>query len=195
MSIENSETKTRILQTCVEMLEQHKGKGVRMGDIAKQAGVSRQAVYLHFASRSDLLEATTKFLDQKLDVDSRLAPSRAAESGAERLALFVECWGGYIPEIYGVAKALLSMLDNDEAAAKAWKDRMLAMRDGCKAAIDMLHAEDNLGTEWSTDIATDSLWTMLSVPNWENFILECGWSHSQYIERLQTLTRLAFVKS
>ncbi|MFC1795838.1 TetR/AcrR family transcriptional regulator, partial [Pseudomonadota bacterium] len=95
-----------------------------MGDIARQAGISRQAVYLHFASRTDLLVAATRHLDQVLDVDRSLAPSRAATSGTERLALYIECWGNYIPEIYGVAKALLLAQDTDEAAAAAWKDRM-----------------------------------------------------------------------
>ena len=47
--------------------------------------ISRQGVYLHFASRTELLVAATRYLDEVLDVDRRLAPSRAATTGAERL--------------------------------------------------------------------------------------------------------------
>ena len=111
MSSESIETRTRILETTVRMLEEHGGRGVRMGDIAKAAGISRQAVYLHFASRAELLVAATRYLDEILDVDARLAPSRAATSGVERLALYIECWGSYIPEIYGVAKFFVTDLD------------------------------------------------------------------------------------
>ncbi len=195
MSSKNIETRTRILDTTVRMLEKHGGRGVRMGDIAKATGISRQAVYLHFASRAELLVAATRYLDEILDVDRRLAPSRAATSGVDRLALYIECWGHYVPEIYGVAKALLLVQDTDEAAAAAWKDRMLAMRDGCRAAIDALHSDGDLAPEWTPNRATDTLWTMLLVPNWENLTNECGWSTQQYIRWMKILAKRTFVKS
>lgn len=192
MSSENIETRTRILEATVSMLEQHGGRGVRMGDIAKESGISRQAVYLHFTSRTDLLVAATRYLDEKLDVDKRLAPSRAA-TGIERLSLYIECWGNYIPDIYGVAKALLLAQDTDEAAAAAWKDRMAAMRDGCRAAIDALHADNKLAPGWTPAQATDALWTMLLVPNWEALTIECGWSTKQYVRWMKTLAKRTFV--
>ena len=193
MSSKNIDTRTRILAATVQMLEAHSGRGVRMSDIAKESGLSRQAVYLHFASRTELLVAATRYLDVLLDVDSRLAPSRAATSGVERLALYIECWGNYIPDIYGVAKALLLAQDTDEAAAAAWKDRMAAMRDGCRAAIDALHADKKLAPGWTPEQAIDALWAMLLVPNWEALTIECGWSTQQYVHWMKTLAERAFV--
>ena len=193
MSSKNIDTHTRILMNTVRMLEEFGGRGVRMGDIAKGAGVSRQAVYLHFASRTELLVAATRYLDKTLDLDRRLAPSRAATSGAERLALYIDCWGNYIPEIYGVAKALMLARDSDEAAAAAWSDRMHAMRDGCSAAIEALHSEGNLAPQWTPKRATDALWTMLLVPNWENLTIECGWSTRQYVRWMKTVATRTFI--
>ncbi len=194
MSSQIIETRIRILEATVRMLEEHGGRGVRMGDIAKESGISRQAVYLHFASRAELLDATTKYRDEVLDLDRRLAPSRAAKSGVERLALYIEFWGNYIPEIYGVAKALLLAQDTDEAAAVAWRDRMLAMRDGCRAAIDALHSDGTLASGWTPKIATDTLWTMLLVPNWENLTVECGWSKEEYVRWMQIVAERTFVE-
>ena len=195
MSSDKPDTRTRILEATVHMLEEQGGRGVRMGDIAKESGVSRQAVYLHFASRTELLNAATKFLDERLEVDRRLAPSRAAKTGVERLALYIEAWGNYIPELYGVAKALMLAQDTDEAAAAAWQDRMAAMRDGCRAAIDALHADGTLAPEWTREKATDVLWTMLSVPNWENLTAECGWSNREYVERMTTIAERIFLRA
>jgi len=194
MSSKELETRERILVATVGTLERHGGRGVRMGDIAKAAGISRQAVYLHFASRADLLVAATKHLDEVLDIDGRLAASRAATSGVERLALFIDCWGNYIPEIYGVAKALILAQDTDAAAAAAWKDRMLAMRDGCRAAIDALYSDAALATGWTPKEATDALWTMLLVPNWEHLTGECGWSTQQYVRCMKTVAKRTFVE-
>ncbi len=176
------------------MLEEHGGRGVRMGDIARESGISRQAVYLHFASRTELLVAATRYLDEVLDVDKRLAPSRAATSGTERLALYIDCWGNYIPEIFGVGKALMLARDTDEAAAAAWDDRMAAMRDGCRAAVDALHADDMLAPGWTRPKATDALWAMLLVPHWEALTIECGWSTKQYVRWMTTLAEQTLVK-
>jgi AcrR family transcriptional regulator len=194
MSSENIETRTRILEASVRMLEEHGGRGVRMGDIAKETGISRQAVYLHFASRAELLSAATKYRDDLLDLDRRLAPSRNAKSGVKRLDLYIEFWGNYVPEIYSVAKALLLAQDTDKAAAAAWQERMLAMRDGCRAAIEALHSDGKLAPEWTPKIATDVLWTMLLVPNWENLTAECGWSTQQYVRWMKTLAECTFIK-
>lgn len=108
--------------------------------------------------------------------------------------MYIECWGNYIPDIYGVAKALLLAQDSDETAAAAWQDRMLAMRDGCRAAIDALHSDGKLAAGWMQKDATDILWSMLLVPIWENLTVEFGWSNQQYIGWMKTMAERSFVK-
>ncbi len=193
MSSERPGTRIRILKAALHLLEVSQGTGVRMSDIAKRAGISRQALYLHFSTRAELLIATTYYLDELKGSEERLAASRAAQTGIERLDAFIDAWGGYIPEIYGIAKALLAMKDTDEAAAKAWHERMQDMREGCEAAIGALNDDNRLLPAHSPDQATDILWTMLSVRNWEQLTIECGWPQKKYIETLKSLARQLFV--
>lgn len=193
MSSDNPDTRTRILQAALDLLETHQGKGVRMTDIAKRANLTRQAVYLHFSNRSELLIAVTLYMDGLKGSDARLAASRGAKTGLERLDAFIEAWGGYIPDIYGVAKALLAMRDTDEEAATAWDKRMLDMREGCEAAINALMADGKLRPEHSAEHATDILWTMLSVRNWEQMTMVCGWSQADYIATQKAMARRLFV--
>ena len=193
MSGYNLKTRDRILEAALKLLEESQGKGVRMIDIANRAGITRQALYLHFSTRAALLIATTHYLDELKGVEERLVPSRTAQTGIERLDAFIEAWGTYVPEIYGVAKALLAMKDTDEAAAKAWDERMQDMRQGCEAAIGALNSDNLLSPGHAPDQATDILWTMLSVRNWEQLTIECGWPQEKYIETLKSLARRIFV--
>jgi hypothetical protein len=71
---------------------------------------------------------------------------------------------------------------------------MLAMRDGCRAAIEALHSDGDLAPEWTPKRATDVLWTMLSVRNWENLTGECGWSTQQYVRWMKLLAKRTFVE-
>ena len=75
-----ADTRTRILNACHTLLVSDTGASTRMSDIAKAAGLSRQAVYLHFKTRAELLIALTRHIDEVEDVTGRLAPSRAATS-------------------------------------------------------------------------------------------------------------------
>ncbi len=195
MSSKNSETRNKILKACVHLLETSQGKEVRMTDIARHAGISRQALYLHFATRAELLIATTHYVDELLESEKRLAASRTAETGIQRLDAYIEAWGSYIPEVYGIAGALLAMKDTDEAAAKAWNERMEDMREGCEAAINALQNDKTLSPAYSPDEATDILWTMLSIRNWELLCIERGWSQKKYLENLKSLARRAFLAS
>lgn len=196
MSSEKGEaTRKRILETAWRILESDDPAKSRMSDIAKQAGISRQALYLHFPSRSELLVATARYLDEVKDIDALLAPSRTAVSGKERLREWVEVWANYIPEIYGVGAALMRMMDSDEAARDAWADRMQAVRHGCAAAVEALAKDSELSDEWNEEAATDWLWTLLSVRNWELLVRQCGWEQTRYVRHIQSVAGATLTQS
>jgi len=175
-------------------MEERSGQGVRMRDVAEAAGVSRQAVYDHFGSRADLMVATVRHGDEVLGLDGRLRRYRAATGGAERLGAFVEFWGNYVPEIHGIARALLAARETDEAVAAAWDDRMGVVYEACRDIVERLHRDGTLAPGWSLEEAADVLWTMLSIRSWESLVLERGWPVSRYVGRMQELTRHAFVR-
>jgi len=185
MSSVKNETRTRILETTWQLLEQQQGQGVKMSDIAKKVGISRQAVYLHFPTRTELLIATMAYVDEVKGLDKRLEQLQNTESGTAMLAALVETWGNYIPEIYGMAKAMLLTKDSDEAMATAWDNGMHCLHDVCKQTIKRIKAEGNLHADLNAAKATDLLWTLLSVHTWEQLTKDCGWSKKQYLQHLQ----------
>ena len=182
MSSAQLETRDRILLATWKLLEAGGGNEVRMSDIAREAGISRQAVYLHFPTRADLLVATTRYLDEVKCIDRPPRSQSSATARSARINAFIDAWGGYIPQIHGVAQALLAMKLTDEAAKAAWEDRMQAVRHGCVAAINAANNDGSLARDLPVKQATDILWTLLSVRNWEQLTQECGQSQAQYID-------------
>jgi len=187
MSSEESPTRIRILNAAWELLESNPGVAARMSDIAKKAGVSRQALYLHFPNRTELFIATTKHQDAVFGVQEMLGASRSATVGIDRLDAFIEAWGNYIPRIFGVAKTLMVMQATDADAARAWGERMADMREGCAAAVEALDRDGALNLDKAN--ATDLLWTLLSIPTWEHLTQLCGWPQERYIETIKGLAR------
>lgn len=195
MSSGESATRTRILSETLRLMEQNRGQGVRISDIAHAAGVSRQAVYLHFSNRTELMVATVRFADEINNINVRLQPLIKAGSGVESLDQYIDFWGNYIPVIYGLARALLDVRATDEAAAAAWNDRMQALRMGCQSVIECLHRDDVLRQELNDNEAVDLLWSLLGIGLWENLTMDCGWSTDRYVSALQQLAKRALLKS
>ena len=185
MSSEALTTRERILQSTWTALLDGSTPRVRMSDIANSAGISRQALYLHFANRRELLIETTHYIDRVKDIDRRLARSRHASSGLERLEAYVDAWGNYIPEIYGVANALIVMGVTDDGARLAWEGRLAAVREGCEVIVTTLSREGQLSQRLSPPEATDVLCAHLSVETWWYLRDRRGWSQTRYVEAMQ----------
>lgn len=194
-STENAgtDTRTRILRATLDLLESGQTAKLRMADIARAAGVSRQALYLHFANRTELLADATRYQDDALGTPRRLAPSRTAATGTERLDAFVAAWTAYVPEIYPAARALLALYDSDAEAAAAWDERMADMREGCEAAVQALARDGMLAPGFTEAAAADMLWALLSVRNWELLVKRRGWSQKTYEATLLASARKLFV--
>lgn len=193
MSSDDSDTRTKILDATWKLMERNRGQGVRMSDIAKATGISRQAVYLHFANRTDLMLATIKYVDDVKGLDERLKALNKARDSVELLEKIIEVWGGYIPEIYGIAKGVMVTRDTDEAHAAAWRGCIDCLRAACRDVIDALRAEKKLAKGWTRDAATEMLLVQLSIQTWEQLTVEEGWSQGSYIKRMKLLLKRALV--
>src|SRR4028119_666132 len=81
MSSREPKTRDRILEATWRLMVERVGRNVRMGDVARGAGVSRQAAYDHFGSRAELMVATVRYGDGVLALNQRLRPHPAAGGG------------------------------------------------------------------------------------------------------------------
>lgn len=193
MSSNASDTRTKILNATWKLMEERRGVGVRMSDIAKAAGISRQAVYLHFTTRVELLGETTKYVDEIKGLDERLKVVTEAKTAVDMMTAYVEVWGNYLPEIHGIAGALLAVRETDEAAKAAWDECMSCLQSGCSDIVAALKSEGKLAPNWTDSTATDMMWVMLSFQTWEQLTVECGWPNAQYIKWTKSILLQTFV--
>ncbi len=189
MSSTEPDTRTKILRATWDQLESEPSKMPRMSDIAKRARISRQALYLHFDSRTDLLVETTRYQDRINKVDEMLAPSRNAVTGRERLDAFVTAWANYIPRVWSVAQALLTLAATETEAKAALDQRMTDVREGFEAAVKALEKDGDLPPNLDTILATDLLSMLMSFRNWENLCIEHGWTQQCYTDAMRAMAQ------
>ena len=191
MSSEEIDTRTRILAANMRLLEENPAKLPRMSDIAKAAGISRQALYLHFDSRTELLVETTRYQDRTLNAGAKLLAQMQAPTGLEKLDGFVTAWGDYIPQIWSVARCLVTLSATEAEAQDALDERMKDVREGFEAAVRAVEADGDLPPALNVTLATDLLVMLMSFRNWEALTQDMGWTQECYIGMMRALAKAA----
>ena len=192
MSSEENSTRAKILNAAWRLLEDQGGARTRMSDIAKAAGVSRQAVYLHFDNRADLLTEATRYADAQLGVPAALEPFRSAQDAAAKLRAAAAFFAGHYPQVSGLANALLDMSEDEEAQA-AWRDRMGAVSEAAGETVAAIVAEGRLAPDWTETAATDFLWSLLAYETWRRLTAECFWTPEDYVARITSAAKAALI--
>ena len=159
------ETRRRILQATWELLEQQ-GAGVKLVDVADKAGVSRQAVYLHFADRSGLLVALVDYIDVSLGAVQLRAHIHGGATGVESLQRWIQTMSWYTAKIDRVTQVLESSQYQDKALAAAWRDRMGRRQMHIRSILERIAAEGRLDERWSVDTAVELLYVVTMPGPW-----------------------------
>ena len=182
------ETRSRILQATWELIEEV-GPGVTLVDAADRAGVSRQAVYLHFGDRAGLLLALVQYMPESLGFQKMLANVFDAPTGAEMLERAVKLHSTYTSRIDSIAQVLEAAQYQDEELGAAWRDRMNASRAAHRAIIQRVADEGQLADGWTVDTAGDLFYTVTMNGPWRELTRELGWTPEQYAENITRLLR------
>ncbi len=165
-----------------------------MAEIAAAAGVSRQAVYLHFADRADLMMALVRHADQKRGLDQEIRKVHEAPSALEALREMVALQARMNPSIWAAARAVDAVRRTDEAAERGWQDRLQFRLEGARQLVSWIKKEGHLRRGLDPAAAADLLWTITSLRTWEDLVLERGWSARRYQTHITALLLAALTE-
>jgi AcrR family transcriptional regulator len=172
-----------------------RGPGVTLEEIADEAGVSRQTLYLHFGSRTGLLIAMVQHMDNQETLPPLVQQVFEAPTALEALDAAVTLHAEYHPVIYPVAKVFLWSMHNDAAIRAAWEERMESRRKLYHEVVEWLDREGQLAPHWDIETATDLLWSLTSWQVWEQLVVDRGWSKEDYVDHLRSVLRRTLLRN
>jgi AcrR family transcriptional regulator len=185
MSTKRDETRARLLDAARRLLVARGYHGVTIDEIAREAGISRQAVYAyHFGSKSEFLIALLVHVEAVEGIADLLRPSDDAETGIDALREAVKASAEFDRRVHDVATMLLAARRSDDAAAATWADRMGRKRDGIGRLVSRLAEEGDLRPDWTPEAAADLAYALLSSQVFDVLVSERGWSVDDYAARI-----------
>jgi len=194
MSSKSLATRRRILAAGRRLLEQRGFHGVGLDEVARAAGVSRQAVYLHFRSKTGLLLAMVDDVFATELPPSLMTQWKNAATGRQALDAAIALHASYEPRVYRFGRVLHAARREEPAAAAAWNNRMSARRSNYKKVAERLARDGALLESWSVKEAADLLWALTSFHMFEYLVVDAGWSSQRYARDIRIVVERALLK-
>ncbi|MGP4022737.1 TetR/AcrR family transcriptional regulator [Actinomadura sp. 3N407] len=186
-------SRAALLRAARELVEEHGMGATTMAAVAERAGVSRRAVYLHFASRADLISELFDYVNEVEDLEGRFAPVGDAPDAVAALEVFARRHAEVMPRIIAVSRAVEREAGSDPDAARHWETAMYWRYETNRALITRLDEEGALAPGWTVGTATDMLLALISNGVSTTLLDERGWTPEQIGEHMARLLRSTFV--
>lgn len=186
-------TAAALLRAARELIEGAGFATLTMAAVAERAGVSRRAVYLHFATRTELLTALYRSLGETEDLGRSLQAVWDCPDAVTALTEWAEHIARSHPRILGIIRAVERARYGDPDAAELWRTAQGNWHKGSRRLIRWLADEGRLAPRWTVDTAADLMWALMSIDVLDRLINQRHWSRRRTADQLAALFQATFV--
>lgn len=191
-STKSLQTRIAILDAARQLFEANGYHGVGLEAVARKAGVSRQAIYLHFESKAALLEALHRRVNEQ-DVAPAMQKVWSCVDASSALDAFVAATATAIPRFIALFHALEAASRVEPVAASTWEPPREGRYADCLRMAEWLERDGLLAERLSTRSAADVLFTMASVWAYESLVIDCGWTPRRWTTWTRKAVRAALL--
>lgn len=186
-------TRDALLRAARELIEEIGFEAVTLASVAERAGVSHRALYLHFASRSELLTTLYRHLGETEDLTTSLEKVWASPDSITALDEWAQHIARSHPRILGVHRAIEGARTTDPDAERLWSLTMRNWQRSCRKLAGWLASEGRLRETWTVQSAADMLWGLMSWDVTERLVVSRRWSRRRYEKHFAQMLVSTFV--
>jgi|SRR5690625_802037 len=186
-------TRESLLASARTILERDGFTGLTMAEVAKESGVTRRTVYLHFETRGKLVTALFDHNAATEGLHESVARVWAAPDGPSALHEWARHLARYHPRLIAVDRAIQQAHRTDTDVA-ALRERVVAAKlENCRRLARWLDEEQRLAPGWTARSATDMLFALISSDVIEGLTVDRHWSSRRLADHLALMFRSTFV--
>ncbi len=186
-----AQTRIEILEAARAMFEEFGYYNAGLGNVAKKAGVSRQAIYLHFSSKAELLTALHLhiFATDVVPAQDR-HPITDAVPALDALDAIIAVDVEVASKVWRIHEALQMARRQYPEVEETLRPRDEERYDELLDLGRRLKREGALPPNIRVGRFADMLWGLMNVGTYRNLVIERGWSLDQYRRWVRDTIRL-----
>lgn len=190
-SSRRSQTRIQILEAARAIFEELGYYGAGLEAVAKKAGVSRQAIYLHFPSKAELLTALhLHIFDTDVVPALRRHPITDDMSGLDVLDATIAADVEVVDKVWRIHESLTVARRQHPEVDQTLIPREEEHYEGLLDVGRRLERDGALPPAMPVGLFTDMLWGLLNLGTFRNLVVERGWSLEQYRDWVRDTIRL-----
>src|SRR5919107_748432 len=175
------QTRTQILEAARALFEELGYYGAGLEAVAKKAGVSRQAIYLHFPSKVELLTALhLHVFDTDVVPALRRNPITDAMTAWDVLDATIAADVEIVARVWRIHESLTRGRRQHPEGDQTLLLRAGEHYDGLLDGGRRLERDDALPPTMPVDLFADMLWGLMNIGTFRNLVLARGWPLDQY---------------
>jgi AcrR family transcriptional regulator len=191
VSSSRPQTRIQILEAARAIFEEAGYYGAGLGAVAKKAGVSRQAIYLHFPSKVDLLTALhLHIFDTDVDPALRRHPITDAMTGLEALDATIAADVEIIERVWRIHESLTVARRQHPEVDQTLLAREAEHYDGLLDVGRRLERDGALPATMPVELFTDMLWGLMNLGTYRHLVVERAWPLDRYRRWVRDTIRL-----
>lgn len=186
-------TRAALLEAARSLLEEEGFEALAMAAVAERAGVTRRAVYLHFASRAELVAELFDFVGEAEGLAASIGAVWASPDSVAALDEWAAHLARFHPQVLAITRAADRLRSSDPDAVEHRRRYLREQLGACRRLATWLEREERLAPRWTADTAADMLFALISADLLERLLHERGWSRRRLERQLAELLRSTFV--
>jgi len=186
-------TRLALLAAARALVEQDGVPALTMTSVAERAGLTRRSVYLHFATRTELIAALYEYVNETAEMAASLKSVWQAPDAATALDEWAHHLARCHTQLIPFGRAFQRVQGVDPDAEHYWDLVMRQWRGSCRRLAERLASEARLAAPWTVATATDMLWALMSFDVLEALVVTRRWSQKRLARRLSALLQSTFV--
>lgn len=186
-------TRAALLGAARSLLEQDGFDALTMAAVAERAGVTRRAVYLHFASRAELVAELFDFVSEAEGLAASIEAVWASPDSVAALEEWAAHLARFHPRVLATTRAAERLHRRDPDAARHRERYLREQLGACRKLAAWLEREGRLAPGWTPQTAADMLFALISTDLLERLLDVRRWTGRRLARQLALLLRSTFV--
>jgi AcrR family transcriptional regulator len=185
------QTRAQILEAARAMFEEHGYHGAGLEAVARKAGVSRQAIYLHFPSKAELLAALhMQIFGTDVVPAIERHPITDSTSALDALDATIAVDTEVVSTVWRISEVLAVARRQHPEVEQTLNPRDDERYGELLNLGHRLEKEGELPPAIGVALFADMLWGLMNTGTYRNLVIERGWSLDEYRQWVRDTVRL-----
>jgi AcrR family transcriptional regulator len=178
------ETRLQIIEAARSLLSLAGYHDVSLDEIAREAGVSRQTIYVQFGAKRGVLQAVAEYVERESYGHDMVEGAREVSDPIATIRNGINDQLAFFQRNSDLLRTFYAQAAHDRDFRDVWQDRLQRRWDAIHLLVERIARDGKLAEGWSPTEAADWLWSLTNFRLYEEMVLERGWSNEQLMQRI-----------